>query len=48
MGMGIDEPNIINKTTVLIDFSGEQKNTVGEIELHVYAERVNLCNVHDF
>ncbi|XP_060972387.1 uncharacterized protein LOC133038303 [Cannabis sativa] len=41
--MGIDESKIVRKTTVLIGFSGEQKNTSGEIELPVYAEGVNLC-----
>ncbi|XP_062116629.1 uncharacterized protein LOC133830627 [Humulus lupulus] len=41
--MGIDESKIIKKTTILISFSGEQKNTLGEIELPVYAEGVNLC-----
>ena len=41
--MGIDETKIVRKTTVLIGFSGEQKNTIGEIELPVYAEGVNLC-----
>ncbi|XP_062088680.1 uncharacterized protein LOC133795242 [Humulus lupulus] len=41
--MGIDESKIIKKTTILIGFSGEQKNTIGEIELPVYAEGVNLC-----
>ncbi|XP_062080233.1 uncharacterized protein LOC133784987 [Humulus lupulus] len=41
--MGIDESKIIKKTTILIIFSGEQKNTLGEIELPVYAEGVILC-----
>ncbi|XP_062075032.1 uncharacterized protein LOC133779045 [Humulus lupulus] len=41
--MGIDESKIIKKTTILIGFSGEQKNTLGEIELPVYAKGVNLC-----
>ncbi|XP_062103922.1 uncharacterized protein LOC133815050 [Humulus lupulus] len=41
--MGIDELKITKKTTVLIGFSGEQKNTVGEIELPVYVEGVNMC-----
>ncbi|XP_062074853.1 uncharacterized protein LOC133778849 [Humulus lupulus] len=41
--MGIDESKIIKKTTILIGFSGEQNNTLGEIELHVYAEGLNLC-----
>ncbi|XP_062118902.1 uncharacterized protein LOC133832597 [Humulus lupulus] len=40
--MGIDESKIIKKTTILTGFSGEQKNTLGEIELPVYAEGVNL------
>ncbi|XP_057771155.1 uncharacterized protein LOC130990957 [Salvia miltiorrhiza] len=41
--MGIDETKIIRKMTVLVGFSGEQKSTLGEIELPVYAEGVNLC-----
>ncbi|XP_057770961.1 uncharacterized protein LOC130990749 [Salvia miltiorrhiza] len=41
--MGIDETKIIRKMTVLVGFSGEQKTTLGEIELPVYAEGVNLC-----
>ncbi|XP_062088754.1 uncharacterized protein LOC133795316 [Humulus lupulus] len=41
--MGIDESKIIKNTTILIDFRGEQKNTLGDIELPVYAEGVNLC-----
>ncbi|XP_062099864.1 uncharacterized protein LOC133805718 [Humulus lupulus] len=41
--MGIDESKIIKQTTILIGFSGEQKNTLGEIKLPVYAEGVNLC-----
>ncbi|XP_062094074.1 uncharacterized protein LOC133800124 [Humulus lupulus] len=41
--MGIDESKIIKKTTILIGFSGEQKNTLGKIELPVYADGVNLC-----
>ena len=36
--IGIDESKIIKKTTILISFSGEQKNTLGEIELPVYAK----------
>ncbi|XP_062080221.1 uncharacterized protein LOC133784976 [Humulus lupulus] len=39
----INESKIIKKTTILIGFSGEQKNTLGEIELLVYAKGVNLC-----
>lgn len=41
--MGLDESKIIKKTTFLIGFSGEHKSTVGEIDLPVYAEGVNLC-----
>ncbi|XP_060968388.1 uncharacterized protein LOC133035953 [Cannabis sativa] len=40
--MGIDEATIIRKSTVLVGFSGEQKHSVGEVILHVYAEGVNL------
>uniref|UniRef100_A0A803PDR9 Integrase catalytic domain-containing protein n=1 Tax=Cannabis sativa TaxID=3483 RepID=A0A803PDR9_CANSA len=39
--MGLDESSIIRKSTVLISFSGEQKYTIGEIILPVYAEGVN-------
>ncbi|XP_062093881.1 uncharacterized protein LOC133799907 [Humulus lupulus] len=41
--MGIDESKIIKKTTILISFSGEQKNTLREIVVPVYAEGVNPC-----
>ena len=41
--MGIDESKIIKKTTILIGFSGELNNKLGDIELPVYAEGVNLC-----
>ncbi|XP_057780215.1 uncharacterized protein LOC130998827 [Salvia miltiorrhiza] len=40
--MGLNESNITRKTAVLIGFSGESKTTVGEIDLPVYAEGVNL------
>lgn len=40
--MGIPEENITRWTIVLIDFSGEQKNNLGEIVLSIYAEWVNL------
>lgn len=41
--MGLDESKIVKLTTVLIGFSGEHKSTVGEIDLPIYAESVNLC-----
>ncbi|XP_021728394.1 uncharacterized protein LOC110695473 [Chenopodium quinoa] len=40
--MNIDEKNIINKSTMLVGFSEETKNTSGEITLATYAKRVNL------
>ncbi|XP_062103243.1 uncharacterized protein LOC133814272 [Humulus lupulus] len=40
--MKVDESTIIGKYTVLIGFSGEQKHSIGEINLHVWAEGVNL------
>ncbi|XP_062094023.1 uncharacterized protein LOC133800061 [Humulus lupulus] len=40
--MKVDESTIIQKSTVLIGFSGEQKHSIGEINLHVWAEGVNL------
>ncbi|XP_022864518.1 uncharacterized protein LOC111384473 [Olea europaea var. sylvestris] len=39
---GIPEENITRRTTMLIGFSGEQKNNLGEIVLLVYAKGVNL------
>ncbi|KAL5760612.1 hypothetical protein ACOSQ2_019450 [Xanthoceras sorbifolium] len=43
--MHIDECNIVRRSTILVGFSGEHKNTLGEITLPVYAEGVNL-NTH--
>ncbi|XP_060968109.1 uncharacterized protein LOC133035811 [Cannabis sativa] len=40
--MGIDEATIIRKSTLLVGFSGEQKHSVSEVILHVFAEGVNL------
>ncbi|XP_021733296.1 uncharacterized protein LOC110700116 [Chenopodium quinoa] len=40
--MNIDEKNIINKSTMLVGFSGETKKTSGEITLATYAKGVNL------
>ncbi|XP_057780030.1 uncharacterized protein LOC130998612 [Salvia miltiorrhiza] len=40
--MGLNESNITRKTAVLIGFSGESKTTIGEIDLPIYAEWVNL------
>jgi hypothetical protein len=39
--MGIPEEEIAGTSTVLVGFSGEVKNTVGEIKLPVYVEGVN-------
>ncbi|XP_057789072.1 uncharacterized protein LOC131005932 [Salvia miltiorrhiza] len=40
--MGLDESKLIKKASVLVGFSGESTTTVGEIDLPVYAEGVNL------
>ncbi|XP_057781042.1 uncharacterized protein LOC130999491 [Salvia miltiorrhiza] len=40
--MGLDESKLIKKAVVLVGFSGESTTTVGEIDLPVYAEGVNL------
>ncbi|XP_057791309.1 uncharacterized protein LOC131008448 [Salvia miltiorrhiza] len=40
--MGLDESKLIKKAAVLVGFSGESTTTVGEIDLPVYAEEVNL------
>ncbi|XP_062085288.1 uncharacterized protein LOC133791376 [Humulus lupulus] len=41
-GMWIDESTVIRKSTVLVGLSGEQKHSVGEVTLYVYAKGVNL------
>ncbi|XP_021721365.1 uncharacterized protein LOC110688923 [Chenopodium quinoa] len=40
--MNIDEKNIVNKSTMLVGFSGETKKTSGEITLATYAKGINL------
>ncbi|KAL5543502.1 hypothetical protein UlMin_007286 [Ulmus minor] len=40
--MNIDESHIHRRSTVLVGFSGEQKFTLGDITLPVYASGVNL------
>ncbi|XP_021864820.2 uncharacterized protein [Spinacia oleracea] len=40
--MGLEEKNIIKRSTVLVGFSGESLRTVGEISLPTYAEGVNV------
>ncbi|XP_057768241.1 uncharacterized protein LOC130988403 [Salvia miltiorrhiza] len=40
--MGLDESKLIKKAAVLVGFSGESTTTVGEIDLPIYAEGVNL------
>ena len=40
--MNIDEAHIHRRSTVLVGFSGEQKFTLGDITLPVYAAGVNL------
>ncbi|XP_056685664.1 uncharacterized protein [Spinacia oleracea] len=49
--MGLEEKNIVRRSTVLVGFSGESLQTVGEISLPTYAEGVNIMtkfNVVDF
>ncbi|XP_056692097.1 uncharacterized protein [Spinacia oleracea] len=40
--MGLEEKNIVRRSTVLVGFSGESLRTVGEISLPKYAEGVNI------
>ena len=40
--MQVDESKLSHRTTTLTGFSGEQKSTLGEIVLPVYAQGVNL------
>ncbi|XP_021714618.1 uncharacterized protein LOC110682570 [Chenopodium quinoa] len=40
--MNIDEKNIVNKSAMLVGFSGETKKTSGEITLATYAKGINL------
>ncbi|XP_056694810.1 uncharacterized protein [Spinacia oleracea] len=40
--MGLEEKNIVRRSTVLVGFSGESLRTVGEISLPTYAEGVNI------
>ncbi|XP_021857261.2 uncharacterized protein [Spinacia oleracea] len=40
--MGLEEKNIVRRSTVLVGFSGESLRTVGEISLPTYAEGVNV------
>ena len=40
--MQVDESKLSRRTTMLIGFSGEQKSTLGEIIIPVYAKGVNL------
>ncbi|XP_021762647.1 uncharacterized protein LOC110727393 [Chenopodium quinoa] len=40
--MNINEKDIINKSTMLVGFSGETKKTIREITLPTYAKGINL------
>ncbi|XP_021767502.1 uncharacterized protein LOC110731890 [Chenopodium quinoa] len=40
--MNIDEKSIVNKSTMLVGFSGETKKTSGEITLATYTKGINL------
>ncbi|XP_074327477.1 uncharacterized protein LOC141665388 [Apium graveolens] len=40
--MGLEESDMIKKSTTLVGFSGEIKRTLGEITLPTYAPGVNL------
>lgn len=39
--MNILESDIVRRSSVIVGFSGETKNTIGEIKLAVYIEGVN-------
>jgi hypothetical protein len=39
--MGIPEADIVPRSSVLVGFSGETKNTIGDIKLPIYIEGVN-------
>jgi hypothetical protein len=39
--MGIPETDIVPRSSVLVGFSGETKNTIGDIKLPIYIEGVN-------
>ncbi|KAI3810646.1 hypothetical protein L1987_20268 [Smallanthus sonchifolius] len=39
--MGIPDSKIVSKSSILVGFSGEVKNTVGDITLPIYIEGVN-------
>ncbi|XP_021850770.2 uncharacterized protein [Spinacia oleracea] len=40
--MGLEEKNIVRRSTVLVGFNGESLRTVGEISLPTYVEGVNI------
>ncbi|ESQ50886.1 hypothetical protein EUTSA_v10023094mg, partial [Eutrema salsugineum] len=40
-GLGLDEPALTRKSTPLVGFSGEVKQTVREVTLHVYVGGIN-------
>ncbi|XP_010677959.1 uncharacterized protein LOC104893542 [Beta vulgaris subsp. vulgaris] len=40
--MGIDERDVIRKSTILFGFSGESKHTMGEVMLPTFAKGVNM------
>lgn len=40
--MGVEESDMLKKTTTLVGFTGETKRTIGEISLPTYAQGVNL------
>ncbi|XP_013594344.1 PREDICTED: uncharacterized protein LOC106302366 [Brassica oleracea var. oleracea] len=42
--LGLDESALTRKTTPLVGFSGEVKQTAGKVVLPVYAEEINMSN----
>lgn len=40
--MGLSEGDMFKKFMVLVSFSGEAKNTIGEISLPLYVQGINL------
>lgn len=40
--MGLSESGVVKKSTALVGFSGEAKNTIREISFRIYTEGINL------
>lgn len=41
-GMGLDDKDMTQKSTILVGFSGETQQTIGEIILPTYDKGINL------